>query len=75
MKKSKKIIINGDIGSFLSKLKNIAMEQGGIQDLALKTGLSRENLYKTLSPKGNPTIKTLTIISKVLGYELVIEAI
>ena len=71
----KKIVINQDVGIFLNDLKQIAMEQGGIANLSLKTGLSRETLYKTLSYEGNPTLKTLNLIVTALGYELIIEAI
>jgi probable addiction module antidote protein len=71
----KKIIVNQNIGISLNDLKTLAMKKGGIANLALKTGLSRETLYKTLSYEGNPTLKTLNLIVTALGYELVIEVI
>ncbi|MGL4348435.1 MAG: DNA-binding protein [Chlamydiales bacterium] len=39
---------------FLVALRNVAEVHGGIGNLARKTGMERESLYKTLSEKGNP---------------------
>ena len=66
---------DGDERILLSALKHVALSRGGVADLSIKTGLSRESLYKTLSTKGNPTLKTLNIILKVLGYRLSFQAI
>ncbi|WP_027190843.1 addiction module antidote protein [Fundidesulfovibrio putealis] len=45
----------------------------GVQEIADKAGLRRENLYRALSPKGNPTVKTLTSILRALGLRLSVE--
>lgn len=66
---------DGDERPLLDALKQVALARGGLADLATKTGLSRETLYKTLSTKGNPTLKTLNIILKVLGYRISFQAI
>lgn len=50
----------------LLALKNITEAQGGIAQLAAKTGLGRESLYKTLSPKGNPRLSTLITVTYAL---------
>jgi probable addiction module antidote protein len=50
----------------LTALKDIAEAQGGIADLAVKTKLGRQSLYKTLSPKGNPKLSTLITITNTL---------
>nr|NGX38649.1 hypothetical protein [Chlamydiota bacterium] len=39
---------------FLIALRNVAEAHGGIGNLAKRTGMGRESLYKTLSQKGNP---------------------
>lgn len=54
----------------LSALKDVAEAQGGIAQLAAKTGLGRESLYKTLSSKGNPRFDTLTTLVHGLGFDL-----
>jgi probable addiction module antidote protein len=43
----------------------------GMREVAKKTGLSREGLYKILSDKGNPEIATILRVLQVLGIELV----
>lgn len=60
---------------FLLALKNVAEAQGGISKLAIKTHLNRQNLYRALSSKGNPTLDTLDAILHGLGFRLSIEAI
>lgn len=60
---------------FLLALKNVAEAQGGISKLAIKAHLNRQNLYRALSSKGNPTLDTLDAILHGLGFRLSIEAI
>jgi len=45
----------------------------GMREVAKKTGLSREGLYKILSDKGNPEIATILRVLQVLGIELVAQ--
>lgn len=39
-------------------------------DIAEKTGLGRQNLYKALSADGNPSADTLFRVIKALGFDL-----
>lgn len=55
---------------FLLALRNVAEAQGGISNLAKKTHLGRESLYKTLSEKGNPKWHTLVSLVIALGLNL-----
>ena len=59
-----------DEGALLSALRLVAKANGGMTELAKKTDLSRERLYKTLSPEGNPRLKNLRCILQVFGYTL-----
>lgn len=43
---------------------------GGFRELALRTGLSRETLYRTLGKTGNPTLATLLCLCAGLDLEL-----
>ena len=38
--------------------------------IASQTGLSREQLYRSFSEHGNPTLKTTLAVMKALGIEL-----
>jgi probable addiction module antidote protein len=59
----------------LIMLRALAEAYGGIGAIAAKAGINRESLYRSLSPKGNPTFKTLTAIVNAMGLRLsVIEA-
>ena len=42
----------------------------GMAELARRTGLSRETLYRTLSDKGNPRLDTLAAILAAFGLRL-----
>jgi len=38
--------------------------------IAGQTGLSREQLYRSFSERGNPTLKTTLAVMKALGIDL-----
>jgi probable addiction module antidote protein len=42
--------------------------------IAEKTQLSRETLYRTLSSRGNPTIKTLSAVLKATELKISVSA-
>ena len=51
----------------LLALRNIVEANGGFTVVAQKAELGRESLYKTLSVKGNPHLRTLTALFNSLG--------
>ena len=61
---------DGNIEAFLITLRTVANAGGGITELAKKTGLNRQNLYRMLSKGGNPTLTTLRTILSSLGLNL-----
>lgn len=64
-------IEEGDSRLIAAALGDIARAVG-VGDLAKRTGLSREALYKALSPDGNPTLDTLTRVTAALGLRLTV---
>ena len=46
----------------------------GMAQIAGQTGLSREQLYRSFSAKGNPTLKTTLAVMKALGVQLTTKA-
>lgn len=42
----------------------------GMSELARQTGLSCEQLYRSFSEEGNPTLRTLLAVMKALGVEM-----
>ncbi|MCX5785148.1 MAG: transcriptional regulator [Elusimicrobia bacterium] len=59
-----------DIRFLLKALRNVVKAQGGVGVLAKSTKMSRTTLYKTLSPAGNPEIKTLKTILEIYGIRI-----
>lgn len=61
----------GGVAAFLTALRRVIEARGGIGEIAKKSGLGRQNIYRALSENGNPTIKTLTEITRAAGVRLV----
>jgi probable addiction module antidote protein len=58
---------------FLLALRDVA-EAHKISHVASVAGVNRETLYRTLSPKGNPTFDTLKSVLMALGVEPIFRA-
>jgi len=63
-----------DRSAGLLALRTVAEAYGGLASVAKEASISRETLYRTLSPKGNPTLKTLLAILKTVGLRLSVES-
>ncbi len=59
----------GDAGYIAHALGVVARAKGMAQ-IAEQTGLSREQLYRSFSENGNPTLKTTLAVMQALGIEL-----
>ena len=62
-----------DRAAGLLALRTVAEAYGGLGAVAAEAGISRESLYRALSPKGNPTLKTLLAVLKAVGMRLSVE--
>jgi len=60
---------DGDQALITTALGNIARARG-MTELARETGITRDGLYKALSPDGNPSFSTVQKVIKALGYKL-----
>ena len=65
----------GDDAAFISKALGTIARSKGMTQLARKTGLGRESLYKALSGDGNPSFATILKVTRALGIKLRAEAI
>jgi probable addiction module antidote protein len=63
----------GDRALFLLALRNVAEAHGGMASVAEKAHLNRENLYRMLSRKGNPEIKSIVNLLHSMGLRLIVE--
>jgi|SRR5579863_117522 probable addiction module antidote protein len=57
-------------GGSLLMLRALSEAYGGLAKVAKEAGISRESLYRSLSPKGNPTMKTLIAVITSMGLRL-----
>jgi probable addiction module antidote protein len=63
-----------DRAAGLLALRALAEAYGGLRAVAAEAGISRESLYRALSPKGNLTLKTLIAVLKTVGLRLSVES-
>lgn len=59
----------GDSELILEAIGNVAKARG-MSEIANKTGLSRQNLYKALSPGASPKFDTIQHVVSALGCKL-----
>lgn len=57
--------------ALLMALRQVAQAQG-MDAVAKRAGIQRESLYRTLSPHGNPTLKTLLAVLDAAGLRLAV---
>lgn len=55
---------------FIAHALGIVARAKGMTQIASQTGLSREQLYRSFSERGNPTLRTTLAVMKALGIEL-----
>jgi len=64
----------GDDPAFIVHALGVIARARNMSQLARDTGLTREGLYKALSPEGNPTFTTVVKVAKALGLEITLQA-
>jgi probable addiction module antidote protein len=58
---------------FLFEIIGALARSDGMSQSARELGLSREGLYRSLSPNGNPSFETVIKLLDLLGFRLNIE--
>jgi probable addiction module antidote protein len=56
--------------AYIAHAVGVVARAKGMAQISKKTGLSREQLYRSFSEKGNPTLKSTLAVMKALGIEL-----
>ena len=59
---------------YIAHALGVVARAKGMTQIASETGLSREQLYRSFSENGNPTLKTTIAVMKALGVELTARA-
>ncbi|MDF1653779.1 MAG: putative addiction module antidote protein [Coxiellaceae bacterium] len=65
---------HGDAEVLLMAFRHVAQARGGLTQLAKKTNLNRQALYRTLSGHGNPRLDTIWKLLHALGFRLTIAS-
>jgi len=67
------ILEDGDQEELMLALRRMSEAFGGVQKLAGKARLNANTLYRTLSPKGNPELKSLRAMLRAMGMQLTVR--
>jgi probable addiction module antidote protein len=67
------ILEEGDQADLLIALRQMAKAFGGVPLIAEKAHLNATQLYRTLSPEGNPELRSFTAVLKAMGMRLAIQ--
>lgn len=59
---------------YIAHALGVVARAKGMSQIAGQTGLSREQLYRSFSGNGNPTLKTTLAVMKAIGIELTARA-
>jgi len=56
--------------AYIAHALGVVARAKGMAQIAAQTGLSREQLYRSFSEDGNPTLKTTLAVMKAMGIQL-----
>ncbi len=65
--------LEDDEETFLVALRDVADAHGGLRQLANKTHLNREHLFRMLSKSGNPHLHSLRQLVGAVGLKLTLQ--
>lgn len=69
------ILDDGDQSELLIALRQMTKAFGGVQAVAEQAHLNPTQLYRTLSPDGNPALSSLSAILKAMGLRLAVQSV
>lgn len=67
------VLADGDQEEVMVALRRLSQAFGGVSKLAKTADLNATTLYRTLSPKGNPEMKSLMALLRALGMQLAVR--
>ncbi len=65
----------GDDPAFIAQALGAIARSGNLSELARRTGMSREGLYKALSADGNPSFATIMKVAQALGLKIHFQSV
>lgn len=67
------ILEDGDQAELLIALRHMTKAFGGVQVVAEQAQLNPTQLYRTLSPQGNPGLSSVVAILRAMGLRLAVQ--
>jgi len=67
------ILADGALDEAMIVLRQMSKAFGGVDVVAREANLNGKTLYRTLSPKGNPQVSTLTAVLRTMGLGLAVQ--
>jgi len=67
------ILADGDQAELLIALRQMTKAFGGVPAVAEQAQLNPTQLYRTLSPQGNPGLSSLVAILRAMGLRLAVQ--
>ena len=67
------VLQDGEPADLMVALRQMAQAHGGVRAIAKETELNATQLYRTLSPQGNPELRSLSAILNALGLRLAVQ--
>lgn len=67
------VLEQGDQADLLIALRQMAQAFGGVPKIAEAAHLNATQLYRTLSPNGNPELRSLTALLHAMGLRLAVQ--
>ena len=56
--------------AYIARALGVVARAKGMTKIARKTGLAREQLYRSLSESGNPTLESTMAVMKAIGFQI-----
>lgn len=56
--------------AYIAKALGVVARAKGMTEIARETGLTREQLYRSFSESGNPTLKTMLAVMHAIGIDM-----
>ncbi len=69
------VLEDGDPKELMLAMRRVAEAFGGVPELARRANLHSKTLYRTLSPQGNPELKSLTGLLRAMGMRIAVAPI
>lgn len=58
---------------YIAHAMGVVARARGMTQIARQTGLSREQLYRSFSTRGNPTLRTTLAVMQALGMDITVR--